>query len=70
MKIIFDKSFDLEYIDAHFNEDTEELDQIELQAAEMGYGPHVTCMTVTNFSPQRVCCRECISNACIIHSNN
>lgn len=58
MRITLDESFDHDYIDAHFNEDAEEIDRIELQAAEMGYGPRVTCTTVTNFSAQRACCRE------------
>ena len=52
MKITLDESFDLGYIEAHFNEDTEEIDRIELQAAEMGYGPRITCTTMTNFLAQ------------------
>jgi hypothetical protein len=58
LKIVIDESFDLEYIEAHFNDDTDELERIELRAAAMGYGPRVTCTTVMNFSAQRVCCRE------------
>lgn len=61
LKLVLDDSFDLEYIEAHFNEDMEELERIELRAAAMGYGPRVTCTTVTNFSAQRVCCREPVS---------
>ena len=52
LKITLDESFDLGYIEAHFNEDTEEIDRIEFQAAEMGYGPRITCTTMTNFLAQ------------------
>jgi len=52
LKITLDESFDLGYIEAHFNEDTEEIDRIELQAAETGYGPCITCTTMINFSSQ------------------
>ena len=58
LKIVLDESFDMEYMEAHFNEDMDELERIELRAAAMGYGPRFTCTTVTNFSAQRVCCRE------------
>lgn len=58
MRIVLDELFDLEYIDAYFNEDTDEIDRIEISAAEMGYSPCVTCTTVTNFCSQQVCCRE------------
>lgn len=60
MKIVLDESFDIEYMEAHFNEDMDELERIELRAAAMGYGPRVACTTVTNFSAQRVCCRESV----------
>ena len=56
LKLLLDESYDLDYIDAHFNEDTDEIDRIELKAAMMGYGPHTTCMTVINYSAQCVCC--------------
>jgi hypothetical protein len=52
LKITLDERFDVEYMEAHFNGDTDEIDRIEVQAAEMGYGPRVTCTTVTNFSAQ------------------
>src|ERR1700678_3859374 len=58
LKIVLDESFDLKYMEAHFNDDMDELERIELRAAAMGYGPRVACTTVTNFSAQRVCCRE------------
>lgn len=62
LKIQLDSSYDLDYIDAHYNEDTDEIDRIELNAAAMGYGPRTTCTTVTNFSAQRVCCRKSLVN--------
>ena len=34
------------------------LNQIETTAALDGYGPLSTCTTITNFSAQRVFCRE------------
>ena len=52
LKITLDETFDLEYMEAHFNEDIDKIDRIEVQTAEMGYGPCVTCTTVTNFSAQ------------------
>jgi hypothetical protein len=60
LKIVLNESFDLEYIEAHFNKDMDKLERIELSAATMGYGPRVACTTVTNFSAQRVCCRESV----------
>lgn len=60
MKIVLDESFDFEYIEAHFNENKDELQRIELRAATMGYGPRVACTTITNFLAQRVCCRKSI----------
>jgi hypothetical protein len=60
LKIVLDESFDIEYMEAHFNEDKDELERIELRAAAIGYGPRVACTTVTNFSAQRVCCRESV----------
>lgn len=60
LKLVLDESFDLEYIEAHFNEYMDELERIELRAAAMGYGPCVACTTVTNFSAQRICCRESV----------
>lgn len=53
-----DDSYDLEYLDAYFNEDTQTVEQIEATAAAVGYGPLSKCTTVTNFSAQRVYCRE------------
>ena len=53
-----DDLYDLEYLEAYFDEDTEMIDQIETAAAEVGYGPLSKCTTVTNFSAQHVCCYE------------
>ena len=53
-----DDSYDLEYLEAYFNEDAETIDQIETTAAAVGYGPLSKCTTVTNYSSQRVYCRE------------
>ena len=52
LKIVLDESFDFEYIEAHFNEDEDELRRIELRVATIGYGPRVACTMVTNFSAQ------------------
>lgn len=52
-----DNSYDIDYVDAYFHEDSEELERIEQAAFSLGYGPLVDCTTVTNFSAQRVCCR-------------
>ncbi|KAF7334423.1 hypothetical protein MVEN_02271600 [Mycena venus] len=51
-----DESYDLDYIEAYFHEDEDELERIENAAQAMGYGPLVACRTVTNFSSQRVHC--------------
>ncbi|KAJ7100549.1 hypothetical protein C8R43DRAFT_1141295 [Mycena crocata] len=51
-----DDSYDLDYLEAYFNEDQEELDRIENAAQTMGYGPLVQCRTVTNFCSQRTYC--------------
>jgi hypothetical protein len=48
----------LDYIEAYFHENEDELERIENAAQAMGYGPLVACRTVTNFSSQRVHCRK------------
>lgn len=55
-----DASYDLEYIEAHFHEDQEELERIEEAALLMGYGPLAKCHNVTNSSSQRFHCRKTI----------
>ncbi|KAJ7747876.1 hypothetical protein B0H14DRAFT_2541606 [Mycena olivaceomarginata] len=51
-----DESYDLDYIEAYFEEDEEELERIENAAHTLGYGPLVPCRTVTNVSSQRLYC--------------
>jgi hypothetical protein len=47
-----DDLYYLDYIEAYFNKDSEEVDWIEESASVLGYGPLVECTTVTNFSAQ------------------
>jgi len=54
---IGDGSYDLDYIDAVFNEDAEEIDRIENAANALGFGPLTECTTVSNFSTQKLYCR-------------
>ena len=51
-------SYDIDYLEAHFCKDAAGLNRIEATAAWDGYGPLSACTTITNFSAQRVCCRE------------
>ncbi|KAG6836008.1 hypothetical protein H0H93_012315 [Arthromyces matolae] len=51
-----DDSYDFDYLEAHFNEDTDELDRIEQAAHVLGFGPLAECSTVANFSSQKICC--------------
>jgi hypothetical protein len=53
-----DEAYDLDYLEAFFNEDDDELQRIEEAAADLGYGPLATCINVANFSSQRYHCRE------------
>ncbi|KAJ7722544.1 hypothetical protein B0H14DRAFT_2642118 [Mycena olivaceomarginata] len=53
---ILDDSYDLDYIEAFFNEDDDELQRIEEAACLLGYGPLATCKNITNFSSQRFHC--------------
>ncbi|KAG6847309.1 hypothetical protein H0H93_008916, partial [Arthromyces matolae] len=53
-----DETYDLNYLEAYFNEDAEEQDRIEDVALTSGYGPRSECTTVLNASSQRLCCRE------------
>jgi hypothetical protein len=58
---VLDDSYDLNYLEAHLNEDSEEIDRIEEYAKVLGFGPLVECTTTSNFSEQKVFCREYIS---------
>lgn len=51
-----DDAYDLDYLDAFFNEDAKEIDWIEDAAHALGYGPLVQCTTVANVSFQRIYC--------------
>ena len=51
-------SYDVDYLEAHFFKDMTVLNQIEATAVLDGYGPLSACTTITNFSAQRVFCRE------------
>lgn len=55
---IGDGSYDVDYIEAHFNDDTEELDRIESTALAAGTGPQHACTNISNFSSQKTFCRE------------
>ncbi|KAJ6494582.1 hypothetical protein C8R45DRAFT_1095495 [Mycena sanguinolenta] len=51
-----DESYDLDYIEAYFHEDDDELQRIEEAASLLGYGPLAACKNVANFSSQRFHC--------------
>ena len=55
---IGDGSYDVDYIEAHFNDDMEELDRIESTALAAGTGPQHACTNISNFSSQKTFCRE------------
>ncbi|KAG6819294.1 hypothetical protein H0H93_013296 [Arthromyces matolae] len=48
--------FDIQYLEAYFNEDTEEMDRIEEEAHSLGYGPLITCNNYANITSQRSHC--------------
>ncbi|KAJ7586405.1 hypothetical protein C8J56DRAFT_1051777 [Mycena floridula] len=48
-----DGSYDLDYLEAVLEEDTDEIERIERGAEALGYGPRVDCTTITNASSQR-----------------
>ena len=50
--------YDLEYLEALFDKDTEEIAQIEKLAHGDGFGPLVLCSTVWNSNTIKVHCRE------------
>ncbi|KAJ7236183.1 hypothetical protein C8J57DRAFT_1088347 [Mycena rebaudengoi] len=49
-------SYDIQYLEALFINDEEEIYEIEESAVELGYGPLIECSTVCNFSTQRSIC--------------
>ncbi|KAF8076821.1 hypothetical protein FPV67DRAFT_1715254 [Lyophyllum atratum] len=51
-----DESYDFDYLEAYFHEDTDELDRIEQATFISGFGPLAECTTVANSSSQQVCC--------------
>ncbi|KAJ7280439.1 hypothetical protein C8J57DRAFT_1220907 [Mycena rebaudengoi] len=53
---IADGSYDIQYLEALFINDEEEIYKIEESAVELGYGPLIECSTVCNFSTQRSIC--------------
>ncbi|KAF8064390.1 hypothetical protein FPV67DRAFT_1451580 [Lyophyllum atratum] len=53
-----DGSFDVDYLDAYFNEDSDELERIEGAALTLGFGPLAVCTNIANVSSQRICCRK------------
>ncbi|KAJ7276956.1 hypothetical protein C8J57DRAFT_1584425 [Mycena rebaudengoi] len=53
---IADGSYDIQYLEALFINDEEEIYEIEESAVELGYGPLIECSTVCNFSTQRSIC--------------
>lgn len=55
---IGDGSFDVDYIEAVFTQDDEEVTRMEEYHGISGYGPTAKCTTVTNVNSQRVYCRE------------
>jgi hypothetical protein len=51
-------AMDCDYLEALFNQDTEEIQRIESAASALGYGLLAQCNTVCNFSSQRIVCRK------------
>ncbi|KAJ3924494.1 MAG: hypothetical protein NXY57DRAFT_969752 [Lentinula lateritia] len=58
--------YDLEYLEALFRNNVDEIEFIESNAQADGYGPLAPCSTIVNFSSQRIDCRR--SSVCI-HSS-
>ncbi len=52
--------YDLEYLEALFQENQDALDDIEMDAQCDGIGPRAVCKTVSNVSSVKVDCRESI----------
>ncbi|KDQ62455.1 hypothetical protein JAAARDRAFT_54405 [Jaapia argillacea MUCL 33604] len=53
---INESSYDIDYLEALFTEDTDEIKRVEDLANQFGFGPLAPCPTVANFSSNRVCC--------------
>ena len=53
-----DDAYDLDYLEAFFYEDDDELNRIEEAAHALGYGPLAKCATIANASSQKVHCRQ------------
>ena len=53
-----DDAYDLDYLEAFFYEDDDELNRIEDAARALGYGPLAKCTTIANASSQKVHCRQ------------
>ncbi|TDL13991.1 hypothetical protein BD410DRAFT_684726, partial [Rickenella mellea] len=49
-------TYDLEYLEALFNEDEDEIMQLENAAREQGFGPRAICSTIANSSSVRTHC--------------
>lgn len=50
-------SYDLEYLEALSKNNVEDIEFIESNAELDGYGPLAPCLTIVNFSSQRIDCR-------------
>ncbi|KIJ41766.1 hypothetical protein M422DRAFT_255076 [Sphaerobolus stellatus SS14] len=50
------EQLDLNYLEAYFSNDVEELLAMEKVASHLGFGPRAPCMTVENYSAQRTHC--------------
>ena len=50
--------YDVEYLEALFDDDTEEITQTESAAYSNGFGPLAPCSTVCNSSSVKIHCRE------------
>jgi hypothetical protein len=50
--------YDVEYLEALFDDDKEAITQIEGSACKSGFGPLVSCPTAWNNSSVKVHCRE------------
>jgi hypothetical protein len=63
------EGYDIDYLDAYFNEDMEEIERIESAANSAGYGPLAPCSTIYNFSSQRTHCRKSWHTQAICYSH-
>ncbi|KDQ61844.1 hypothetical protein JAAARDRAFT_45325 [Jaapia argillacea MUCL 33604] len=53
---INESSYDIDYLEALFADDCAEIQRAEHIAHQLGFGPLAPCITVANFSSNRVCC--------------